>query len=65
MMETQTLAQWCEAEGVAPIAKTWGNDGGVVLLDEWATPPPALWHLSDYFVSSVGAGVIWLLPVEG
>lgn len=58
-METQTLNEWITAEGITPLKR---DDASVVILDNWATPPSALWRLSDYFVSSVGAGVIWLLP---
>lgn len=54
-----TLDQWCTESGAASFE--FNEAVGVVgyIGPEWR---PILWHVSDYKVSSIAGGVIWLTP---
>lgn len=61
-----TLAQWLKGIGsnaYAPIVT--GPGVGIHDTPHIAYTRTYLWDLSDYYVSSVQAGVIWLLPRTG
>jgi hypothetical protein len=57
-----TLKQWSKKSGIRP-AK---DHGGTYVISERRNNKyhTDLWHLSDYKVSSVGAHIVWLVPVN-
>ena len=59
-----TLAQWLKGIGsnaYSPIVT--GPGVGIHDTSHIEHTRTYLWDLSDYYVSSVQAGVIWLLPI--
>jgi hypothetical protein len=60
-----TLGQWIQTANY-PYTGRW--NGHAYVIADCAGNPPArrsLWNLSDYRVSSVCGGSIWLMPKEG
>lgn len=55
-----TLAGWAEQSKYAP--KHWKNGVYTVPQVEPEDSQRLLWRLSDYLVSSVTGGSIWLIP---
>lgn len=60
MPRTQTLAEWAESSPVAP--QTHANGAIWIALGPLSEPKYwSLWMLSDYRVTSVTGGSVWLV----
>lgn len=57
-----TLRQWCVSAGVTPIIPKHFNSRVIPDTNQIAPMRTRLWDLSDYLVSSVTGGSIWLVP---
>jgi hypothetical protein len=58
-----TLAEWAEANGTLPHEfNKPGYDKLMTVYDRQFPDRPGLWRLSDYVVTSVTGGTIWLAP---
>ena len=55
------LAEYCEARGIKPTHPTTEKGAVSCFADE---VDHDAWHLSDYVVSSIMAGVIWFVPIK-
>ena len=59
-----TLAEWSEKTGILPTHPTTEKGAVSVLVDiiDQRRERTQLFHLEDYFVSSAGGLVVWLVP---
>lgn len=60
--ENMTLAEWSKSAGVTPIIPKQFNSRVIPDTKQIADVRTWLWDLSDYVVSSVSGGSIWLMP---
>lgn len=60
-----TLKEWSKKSGILPTHPTTEKKAVSVVLRIDNPHYQDLWKLSDYKVSSVLAGVVWLVPVIG
>ena len=66
LQPNRTLANWLTFPGADKYAPIMAHDPLVGIHDVWAIDHVRtyLWDLSDYVVTAVQAGVIWLAPRE-
>lgn len=57
-----SLADWAAESGIRPTAPTAERAAVSVTVDQADPRRAALWHLSDYAVSTSAGAVVWLVP---